>query len=89
MQNKNPAVPLIIIAVILLALLVVSVVGWTRAQSELRDVKNTGGQLSGEKNVLAVCDDTSTLDKQTACVERLSDLSKLLSSYEAKIKGSM
>jgi hypothetical protein len=76
-SDKNPVPPLLVLIALLVALLIVTTVGWTRSASH----KNGTATL---KDSLSVCENTSSLDSQTACFERLSELSKLLSEYSPK-----
>ncbi len=82
-RNKQCAV---VIAILVLAV-IFSTIGWIKAQNEVMMLKNVDQSIAQYDDSLAVCDSNSSESDDVACVERLSQLSNLLSKYEAKIKS--
>lgn len=80
-MKHNPLIPMLILIGILITLLIVTTIGWTRAHS-------THTETSSFRQSLSVCEDMSSFDTQNTCFERLSELSKLLDEYGNKLRAS-
>jgi len=74
-------------AVVLLVALIITSIGWAKSNRELQSFRSGDGQLVEIKNSLELCDNPETVEAQIACVERLSQLSKLLAEYDEKLRA--
>ncbi len=83
-RNKQ----LMAITGILVLGLIVTSVGWFQSHREVIKLKNVDSQVAQYEDSLAVCEsNTATTYDPVTCVDRLTQLSKLLSKYEEKIKN--
>jgi hypothetical protein len=86
-QQKKIITGLSIGAGVLLIALIITSIGWAKTNRELQSFRNGDGQLVEIKNSLELCNNPETLEAQVACVERLSQLSKLLAQYDEKLRS--
>ncbi|HLP43840.1 MAG TPA: hypothetical protein VK145_01020 [Candidatus Nanoarchaeia archaeon] len=76
----------IIIIVVLAAGWAISLGYYVQAKQEVQDIRSGSQEITSQERALSVCDDTSTAEKQQACVDQLVRFSGLLRKYEEKLK---
>ncbi len=86
MEKENIFKILIAVCAVLAVAVIITTTGWVKSNQELRGFRSGDGELIGLEESFAVCEDTSEINKQNQCVERLSELSKLLAKYAEKLK---
>ncbi len=76
----------VVIAILVIALIIMGVCLF-KSHNEISDLRSGNESLNGGAFTLTACENITTPDQEAACVGRLVQISKQLSTYEEKLKS--
>jgi|GEM_PF-6241213 len=76
------------VAIVLLALaLAITSIYLIKSRSEISELKSGVVNFNEKAFTLTVCENITTAEAESACINRLVQISKILTTYEEKLKS--